>query len=190
MKKTFLALAALLIVSGVSAQSSAFEWGVKGGLNISGITHNDLNMKPSFYVGAFAEFNINDFLGIQPEVLYSRQGDKYSSDGATLYNRFNYLNIPVLAKIYLLDALSLDLGPQFGFLLNAQQKVKDDDHKVKSDIDGAKNFDVSWAMGVSYRFLGNFDASVRYNLGLTKLADSPGDKPKNSVIQIGIGYRF
>ena len=144
---------------------------------------DDASMKPTFYVGAFANFNvIDDILDIQPEVLYSRQGYK---DG-DYYARLNYINIPVLAKLHIIDNLTLDLGPQFGFMLNSKYKYKENGETHKGDINGTKNFDVSFAMGLSYRIIPALDVNARYNLGLTKVSDY--GKPKNSVVQIGVGY--
>lgn len=184
MKKILLtAAAAVMCIASVSAQG--FDWGFKGGLNLATVTKIDnANMKPTFYVGAFANFNvIDDILDIQPEVLYSRQGFK---DG-DLYARLNYINIPILAKLHLIDNLTLDLGPQFGIMLNSKAKAKINGTTIKSDIDGMKNFDVSFAMGLSYRIIPALDVNTRYNLGLTKLNDD-WDKAKNGVVQIGVGY--
>lgn len=138
MKKMILAAAALMMAAGASAQMPSFEWGVKAGLNVSGISNiDDSKMKASIYVGAFAEFHVNDWLGIQPEVIYSRQGfavDDNSVDYARA--RLNYLNIPIMGKFYVLDNLSFETGPQFGFLLNAREKIKANGTSVKADIDG------------------------------------------------------
>lgn len=185
MKKIILAAAALVMcISGASAQG--FDWGIKAGLNLATLTKvDDAKMKPSMYAGVFANFMvIDDLLDIQPEVLYSRQGYK---DG-DFYARLNYLNIPVLAKLHILNKLTLDLGPQFGIMLNAKGKEKIDGNTVKGDLDGLKNFDVSFAMGLTYRIISMLDVSARYNLGLTKVNDMGDEKAKNSVIQVGVGY--
>lgn len=202
MKKIILAAAALLMCSyGASAQY--IGWGVKAGMNLATITKaDDAKMKPSIYAGVFAEFMlVDDLLSIQPEVVYSRQGLKFKDitvgyeNGNTskgdLYGRLNYLNIPIMFKLYLIDGLSLDLGPQFGFLLNAKDRVKvDGGTNFTEDGEGQKNFDVSFDMGLSYRFIPQMDVTARYNLGLTKVYDVDGSKNKNSVIQIGLGYMF
>lgn len=187
MKKIILAAAALLMTTGAFAQMN-FDWGVKGGLTLGNFTKiDDTKMKPSIYLGAFAEFPINEYLSIQPEVIYSRQGFNYKVDGDRVNARFNYLNVPILAKIYVLENLSLDLGPQFGILLNAKQKYDGG----TEDIDDAKNFDISVPIGLSYKINGMFDVSARYILGLTEVVKwGDNEKAKNSVIQIGVGYRF
>lgn len=187
-----LAAAALMMAAGASAQMPSFEWGVKAGLNVSNLSNiEDSKMKTGFYVGAFAEFHVNDWLGIQPEVIYSRQGvalDDPDVDYARM--RLNYLNIPIMGKFYVLDNLSFETGPQFGFLLNSNLKAKANGETHKEDIDGAKNFDVSWGVGVSYRIFDPLDVTFRYNIGLTKIWDTQDNTPKNGVIQIGVGYRF
>ena len=195
MKKMLLAAMAVFVVCGAFAQrnyhgQASFQWGAKAGRNISKLTNLGVDMKPSIYAGVFAEFGVTHWMGIQPELVYSRQGFKTEFEGISHKFRYNYLNLPILAKFYIWDKLSFDTGPQFGILLNATDKYKQDGEKTKADIEDAKNFDVSWALGVSYRFGGNYDISFRYNLGLMKVHDIEGDKPKNSVIQIGMGYRF
>ena len=192
MKKVILAVAAIFVSTGAFAQS--FEWGVKGGLNLASITKvDDANMKPSFYLGAFAEFKITDFIGIQPELIYSRQGNMMTGtvlgEDVKTWSRLNYLNVPVMVKLYVLDKLSVDIGPQFGFLLNSRVKAKAGGVSATGDLDGIKNFDVSMGLGLSYKVWGPLDVSARYNLGLTKLSDN-SESGKNSVIQIGAGYRF
>ena len=190
MKKILLAAVAFVACSVATVSAQSVEWGIKAGLNLSNVTHvDDAKMKPSVNAGVFANFMvIDDILNIQPEVLYSRQGWKLKEGDVDVYGRLNYINIPVLAKLNIIDNLTLDLGPQFGFLLDAKTKAKADGETVKVDIDGAKNFDVSFAMGASYRIIPALDVYARYNLGLTKVFDTDGDKIKNSVIQIGVGF--
>ena len=193
MKKIILAAAALLMTTGAFAQ---LDWGIKGGLNLANLTDNgDSKFKPSLYIGAFAEFEINEFFSVQPELMYSRQGYFAKDGGNKLWWRMNYLNLPVIAKLYVLEGLSIDLGPQFGYLLNAKAKVKQGGTTTTGKVkDTCKDFDVSFVLGASYKITDQFDISARYLLGLTKTNDInlPGDdtKCKNSVIQIGVGYRF
>lgn len=203
MKKLLLAAVAVLCFSAGASAQMKWDWGVKAGLNLSDLTKwSEYDFKPSIYAGLFAELYINDFIGIQPELIYSRQGAYHKDGDFKLWYRYNYLNIPILAKLYLMDNLSLDLGPQFGFLLNAKHKAKGfAEGNGKCDIEGTKDFDVSFAMGLSYTLWEHYDVSVRYNLGLTKvnkkITGSSGltnyadyGDAKNSVIQIGVGYRF
>ena len=191
MKKSLLLLAAFLML-GTAAKAQQWEgwsYGLKGGLNFANVTGDDNGkMKFSFNLGAFAEYRINDFIGIQPELVYSRQGAYEKNSGVKSWARMNYLNIPILAKLYVLENLSVDLGPQVGILLNSKAKWKEGGESGKRDIPDMKGADISFAMGLSYRIDYNWDVNFRYNLGLTDI-NKNGDG-KNGVIQLGVGYRF
>ncbi len=190
MKKIVL-LAAVLAMS-VSAAFSQVSFGVKGGLNLANLSNSESDMKLGFYAGAFGEYQVGDFFGIAGELLYSIQGLQEKEDGVTAKQHLNYLNIPVLAKLYIAEGLSLDVGPQFGLLMSAKTKGEEGGVSVTVDTKDAFNsVDVSAGIGLTYN-IGNILIQGRYNLGLTDtMKDNDGDdKFKNNVIQVGVGYRF
>ena len=188
MKRLFFVLAALLLSTGIYAQG--MEWGVKGGLNLASLTNSDgAKMRPGFHAGLYGEYGINDFLGIQGELLYSMMGAKGTEDGIGFTAQMDYIVLPVVAKIYLMDKFSLDLGPQFGYLVNAKVKAKVDGTSAsQSFYEDAEKFDLSIGMGLSYKLGYGFGISARYNLGLTEI--EKGADPKHSVIQVGVTYKF
>lgn len=195
MKKLILLTAALLAFCAAKAQFDVnnFTYGAKVGLNATNISNSDMKNKLSFHLGAFAEWKLSDFVGIQPELVYSRQGarDKYDENGSKVKvkTRVNYLNIPILAKLYVLEDLSVDLGPQFGFALNAKSKYKVGGHTSKDKITDNNTFDFSFAVGASYNF-DDFIFSARYNIGLSNMwdKDKVGENLKNHVFQLSVGY--
>lgn len=193
MKKLLFLAFILVTVWGVKAQTSLnnVSYGVKGGWNITNISNSDEKNKMSIHLGAFAEWKMGDFWSIQPELVYSRQGYRWKDGGVKGKERVNYLNIPLLARLYVLEGLSVDLGPQFGFALNAKSKTKDGGHTSKDKITDFNVFDFSFAMGVSYN-LDDFIFSARYNIGLTNVFDKKDwDKNnKNHVFQLSVGYRL
>ena len=220
MKKILLLVAVATLATGAFAQGKGIEWGVKAGLNLSSLSNSDLSgsipiedvgnitvdasskMKPSFYVGFFVDFPISDFFSIQPELLYSRQGSFYKTNVSVggmsgdmkLWMRYDYLNIPILAKLYVAEKLSIDVGPQFGIMVyhGVKAKIEDSSSTKKGDTGDYNTFDVSAALGLTYKVCRNIDISARYTLGFTDIFkdNSGGDKVKNGVIQIGAGYCF
>jgi len=128
MKKSFLLVGiALLSLGGLNAQEYVM-FGVKGGINsstFSGDGFGDFDnpdSRTSFNLGLLAEIPVSDKFSVQPEVLYSGQGyDIVSRDNANdVEYQLDYINVPVLAKYYLVDGLSLEAGPQIGFLVNSE----------------------------------------------------------------------
>ena len=95
-------------------------------------------------------------------------------------NELGYLAIPVLAKISLSDAFTLELGPQASFLLS---------EKDNFDVNDSKTFDFSVNAGLGFNITKSIFIQGRYNLGLTdtKVSDA---KAKNSVVQLSAGFFF
>lgn len=161
--------------------------GVKGGLNFAKFDVEDVGgsvkNKTGFNGGAFALFKFTK-IGIQPELIFSQQGSKFTFDGNDVESNFDYINIPVILKIYLLAGLNLQVGPQFGFL----SKAEIDGQDVKSSFKGA---DTSLGIGVGWDLPLRFTIDARYNLGLSKIEDDPAfDAIKNQVIQVALGYKL
>jgi hypothetical protein len=216
MKKLVLLAAVLVSASAASAQ---FTYGVKAGANLANISSSDKvaamisgetglksegKMLPSFHVGAFGEYKVSDLFSVAAEAVYSGQGAKADLSGSIesvavkgdAKINFGYLNVPILAKFYVTEDLSLDLGPQFGFLMSSKVSTSTivEGTTVKTEDkskEGLNKTDISAALGLTYNF-SNFFVQGRYNLGLNEFVkDNEGDdKFKNNVIQLGVGYRF
>ncbi len=188
MRKLLTLVALVCMVVGAKAQTEIVI-GPKVGMNVTNLSSLDLKEKVSFHVGGFAEFRFSDYFAVQPELIYSRQGARDKNDGTKMIFRANYLNIPVLFRCYVLDQLSVDLGPEFGFALNARYKVKANKNTV-TDMD-VNTLSFAFAMGVSYNW-DNLMFSARYNLGLSNAIDKKevDGGNKNHVFQLSVGYRF
>lgn len=189
MKKIILSAIALMAFAFSNAQETRF--GIKGGLNISSIVGGDVrdaNALVGFHVGGLAEIHVVEKFYIQPELLFSTQGAKFGND---LDIKLNYLNIPVLAKYYIVDKkFSVEAGPQLGFLLSENWDGTD----FKGD---AKSVDFGFNFGAGYDFTDNFSVGLRYTVGLSPIwndnIDNSGDlydSAKNGNFQISLGYKF
>jgi hypothetical protein len=196
MKKIILLVVMVFAFGFVNAQDKEnMSFGVKGGLNVSSITNADqdgVNSKSliGFHAGFFGEFMISDKFAIQPEVLYSTQGVKLDFEGDKGDLKLDYINIPVMAKYYVADTFSLELGPQIGFLVSAKAKSGGVSEDIKDQV---KSTDVSLGFGASYYFAEKFMLGARYNLGLTQMQKdlATGEsQSKNSVFQVSLGYKF
>lgn len=190
MKKIILLAAAALFTTGAFAQG--IEWGVKAGVNIAKQTKvTNAKARTGIYAGVFGEYVASDYFGVQAELLYYQTGVKshLKADNVDLKSTAinNYLVLPILAKFYVLEGLSIDVGPQFGYLVSAKAK-----QGSKSPVgvyeSMKKKFDMAAVLGLSYKVAGHFDVSARYNLGLAKISKT--DKVKNNVVSLGVGYRF
>ncbi|HEA29945.1 MAG TPA: PorT family protein [Leeuwenhoekiella sp.] len=200
MKKGFLMIA--LIVFGATAAQAQQDWGfgIKGGVNFANITGNDFgdaDGRTSFYAGLVGELPIVDNLfSIQPEVMYSGQGydlaridqdNVFDTDDNVEY-QLDYINVPILAKIYLVEGLSVQAGPSFNFKVNEEIDSAPTADNGDVDLDSAKDFEVGGAVGLEYKLNNGLFIQGRYNYGFTDIIDQ-GDV-HNSVFQAGVGFMF
>jgi hypothetical protein len=193
-----LLLGAITATNAQGNDSMAFSFGVKGGVNFSTITGDDFDSPDSrtgFHVGVMGEMPLTSMFSIQAEALYSAQGfdfDYEGSDGDNAEFQLDYINVPVLAKIYVLKGLSIEVGPQFSFLVNDEVDLNPNSDDGDIDLDGtdfeANSFDLGVAGGLTFQTEMGLFASGRYTMGLTDIYDDIDSK--NSVFQIGIGYKF
>jgi hypothetical protein len=185
MKKIILTAAAVFALSFANAQDT--KYGVKGGLNMSNVSNAEGSSSLlAFHLGGFAEFKISDKFAVQPELLYSAQGAKFSAGGVSFTTNLNYINIPVMAKYYVADAFSIEAGPQIGFLMSA----KEDGTDIK-EFCNSTDFGIN--LGAGYNLNETMSLGLRYNMGLSDVQKdlAPGESgSKNSSIQLSFGYKF
>ncbi|CAM3620094.1 porin family protein [Flavobacterium gelidilacus] len=185
MKKLLLVTAlAVFGFSNVNAQEIKF--GVKGGLNfayLSGDNTGDLEPVTAFNFGVMSEISITDKFSFQPELMYSGQGFSFKNDDNPI--ALSYINLPLMGKYYVIKGLSLEAGPQIGYLIGADYDGLDLKDNYKK-VDFGANF------GLGYKLDNGINFGVRYNLGLSNINDLRGqsDKIKNNVLQVSLGYFF
>ncbi|WP_046757089.1 porin family protein [Kordia jejudonensis] len=160
------------------------KYGVKAGLNFSNLEiklsddfeeddSEDINGKTGFYFGGFVDISISEKFSIQPELLFSIEGGEDTG--------INFVNVPIMAKYYITSGLSLQAGPQIGFLVSAED---DADEFLKST-----NFGLNAGLGFDLKETGIF-FDARYNFGLSDIGDATGFEVNTKGFQIGVGYKF
>lgn len=195
MKKLLLiAVAALFSFTALNAQ---VNFGVKAGVNFSDITGemvDSFNGRTSLHFGVMSEFMLGEKFGLQPELQYSSQGSDYDEEDFDISGtvKVDYLNIPVMANIYVADGFFFQAGPQVGFLLSATDEYEGEEDDIKDFLKGT-DFGINFGLG--YKLDSGLNFGARYNLGLSDNLDttefeSEGAEYKNSVIQISVGWFF
>ena len=183
----------------LSTQAQKMEFGPLGGINLAKTNHVPTDgispARAGFYLGLFAEKKLWGKWAIQPELLYSLQGKKISGQllsGAPFRGKSNlgYLNIPLLAKFYLLERLHLIAGPQVGILLSAKNQLTILGNQTQENVMSTfKPFDFSVTGGVAYEFTPGVALHLRYNVGLTNISKEEEER-KHRVLQFGASFKF
>lgn len=199
-----------------------FNYGIKAGLNLANINSSNLPLEEftknrlGFHGGLVFEYRFHQFFALGAEVLYSQQGVKSESHyieieppgelgGSPVNNinneslisltgKYDYLNFPVVAKVYLFKGLFVSAGPQFSILLSAKEEYSDIEFDAKEEMD---NFDFGLNFGVGFQSAMGLFISTNYYLGLNNISafnyrNELGFNPKlhQGVWQFSVGYMF
>lgn len=198
-----ISLALVLIIMPGLVKSQEINFGIKGGLTLSNlyIDEEDLddeNARLGFNAGFISQFMFVESFGIQPEFLFTTKGTEGNYAGIINQSvKFNlhYIDIPILLVIRPIPVMEIHLGPYAGFLVDSDIKFTGTIYgETTVDRDHFNTLDYGLAGGLGFNF-GNFQAGVRYHLGLQEIADSTptrlllGDS-KNSYGQLYIAIRF
>ncbi len=193
-KYVFLIIGVFVTTLGAAqAWSDKFQLGVKGGLNfatVAGDNYDSPDGRTSFYAGLLAEAPITKRISLQPEVFYSRQGFDVAgpSNDPDVQFQLDYIQVPVLFKIYLFDGLNIHAGPQFGFKINEALDFSPNDSGNNFDSDSLKDFDFQITGGLEYKVFEAFFVQARYTYGLSEVLTDVD--AHNVVVSAGVGFVF
>jgi hypothetical protein len=192
--KKLLVIPLIVLSSGLFAQK--FQFGLKGGLNISNFTNTSFNNVDNkailgLHAGGLLSLLLGDHFAIQPEALISTQGAKLSSDAGFDDGNYKltYLTIPVMLKGRFNGGFYLEVGPQFGF------KLSENIPGANSTQNFAKNADFGVGAGLGFHGKSGLGVGGRYVLGVSKVGDFDDNdfadpNFSNGVIQISLFYTF
>lgn len=196
MKKALLSVAMVAGVAGL-AQAQSVRVGIKAGATLAKITGDDVvadyKNKIGLNAGVMMQFGLapKNLIALQPEILYSQKGARTENGAVESKLTLHYLDVPVLLRINA-DGPFFELGPQVGFLIAANNELKDGSGAiVGNDKSPYKTVDFGGVVGVGYQLRGGASIGVRYNMGLTPVyKDVAGNKIKqyNSAFQFQLGY--
>ena len=132
MKKILLAIMAVTAINNFCYAQEETDhrdimmFGIKGGVNYSNVYDTKgeafvADPKFGFAGGAFLAIPIGKYLGVQPEVLFSRKG--FQATGIILGSNYSltrttsFIDVPLLISFKPAKALTILGGPQFSYLM-------------------------------------------------------------------------
>ncbi len=189
MKARILVLSLMSIIS-MTSFSQGLKLGIKGGTTLNKITGKSFKEQFTFgyHIGGFATIGLGNTLAIQPEVMFNQVNVDSSSSFSAIYQfnkvgkvKLNYLTIPLLLNINANKFVTLQVGPQFGVLMNKSKTL------VQNGKDAFKGGDFSMLGGLQLN-ISHFRIYGRYAIGLNNLNDIDNrEKWKGQSVQLGIG---
>ncbi|MBR1522027.1 MAG: PorT family protein [Bacteroidaceae bacterium] len=205
MKKILLIVSVMMLSISAWCQQEVGSFTIqpKVGLNIANYTDADgSDPRIGLAAGFEFEYQASTHFGLAFGLLYSAQGSKASETNYVTKTKVvaqtDYVNLPIMANIYIVKGLAFKLGLQPAFNVKDKYKASVSDQWSNASINtkgnlsdfdiDVKSFDFSIPIGLSYEFCSGFVVDARYNLGVTKMAKDSDSR--NSVWQFTVGYKF
>ena len=188
------AVIAFVLFIGIQANAQVrVSPGLRGGLNVSTLSNIDDNSsKTDFYFGGLVDIKFNKFFSLQPEINYSRQGDRgrYFENGRYYSENYelNYITLGAVAKFNF-------GGGGFHLLAGPSLDLKVSDNYINTN---PEDVDFAFVGGLGYTLPNGLTFEARFKQGLLDIYGYEGIDDGyyydqvilNQVFQIGISYTF
>ncbi|WP_460891985.1 porin family protein [Rufibacter soli] len=205
------------------AQDGGVKIGVKGGYSVfgwQGETMKSFNnlleytngnvttrMRQGFHAGGFLSIPLGGGFEFEPGVQYSQKGmvlegrvpgdaAEFANAKVTLTNKGEYIDVPLLAKVYVADGFNLFAGPQVSFLLSNKVNVNAGAfgfsayNKDFEWQDSQRKVDLGFSAGAGYQLQNGLNVGGSYDMGLTTLDGTSDYKTFNHGFKASVGFRF
>ena len=227
MRRLFLLFLFVLTLFGAQAQPKWGTWSVVPhvGVSFANLTKDAINVpyngtshsqtRIGFSGGADVYYQLTDKLALSGGVAYTQAGcnfkdipaDLNAKHGTVFHNAYfnlGYVDVPLLAHIYISKDLALSIGCQPSFLTKATSHTEMQDYEtdgkggIKYDKNEVSEGDVKhWykktafaiPVGISYEYE-NVMLTARYNFGLSNVYNHDLGDSKNKIITVSVGYKF
>lgn len=159
----------ILLFTLLSFTATAQEFGLSLGTNYTFVQDFEKKAKPGIDFNLVYSTPSGDGLDYQLEIGYSQTRPLEDL-------KYQYLRVAFIPKVYLTHGLNFQIGPRMGYLAKGTSSELD----IKSPTNFAH---LAILAGIGYRFE-KIDISLRYNHGLTNIAEDTKDKGLQATVGI------
>lgn len=189
-RKIFAMLLCVMISTAMMGQT--YTYGMKFGLSRdTGTTSSstesvDNGWQTGFHLGGYGNLHFNKHWEAEFNIFVSFAGNKETvvidtnnkPEKETKYNYNLLLDLPLLAKYYVIDDLFVELGPQFSLYTRRDN----DDHLYEK-------FDVGIVGGIGYNIIPQITVDLRFTRGFMN-REATYSKVKSLGIELLLAYRI
>lgn len=187
-------LSAILLVAVSISTKAQFSLGIKGGVNYSKISTDNVNSTSvaGYQAGLFARFGGGFY--VQPELYLSSKGGKFDSNAnGTNYSgnvKFTTLNVPLLlGGSFGQKNLNFRVmaGPIYSYLMDKKENFSANFAGAYADFGNYRNSTLGYQAGAGVD-IGPITTDLRYEGNLTKVNDNYGQR--QNLWALSVGFKF
>jgi hypothetical protein len=165
--------------------------GIKAGLGGARVGSGaySTRLAPAGTFGLYVPLLASPRFELQPELLISALGALHTTrEGAEHTVHQYYLQVPLVAKIFVSNCVALHGGVQASKLLAADLATQDGSRSVTSEY---QRDEIALVMGAGLDLRSGVDITIRYHNGMTPvLVNDEQLLPRNRALFLSVGYRL
>lgn len=178
---------------------------MKAGLRAGAMTSSfygedagDVSYRSHIGGGLFVTYQFNEYLGVQPEVLFSAKGARVGGPAmgaaADVTYHISYLEVPVLARVFLPTSGAVQPSFLVGPALDIKLYGEADDRNLEGQVEGldysvVAGVNLSYAIGGYHLRQRELTLDVRYILGFNNVFDMAGNPDvRNQAFAFTLGF--
>ncbi len=203
--KKILTIIVVACVAFVMPSQAQVKFGLKGGLNLTSISGDNISSavsnKSGFYIGPTVKFTLPVVgLSVDGSALYDQRNAKIKGTDETIKSQSIQIPINVRYGIGLSSVVNVFAfaGPQFGFNIGDKSKSF---NAILEDTKGwsLKSSNISGNVGIGATVFSKLQITANYNFQLSKSGEveyikedgtTGTGKMKFNTWQLGLGYYF
>lgn len=200
MKKSILLLAVVALFSlDIQAQSvqrsdAAGGFGIRGGVNFFNFggedaSSNDYTNRAGFHAGVYTNLFLGSRIALEPGAYFSVKGTQNDGVGdprAIL----NYIDVPLLLRLYVTDGLNIFGGPQASFLMSSKFEGDFFGSTFSYDTDAITKTDLGFVVGLGYNLPKGVNIQGSYDFGTSPVFKDSDAAIYNRGFKVSLGYSF
>lgn len=208
MNRVYIVLTIIILTAAIPIPASAFDWGIRGGVNLVDNKLGDLTLKTvtdresytGFFAGPMMEMHLPLGFSIDMSLLYSEKGIAIDSDESI---RERALTLPLLLRFQFnigrAFGIFANAGPQFGIHpgnLSTTVKGNNDDELQKSVVFNRTVWNMN--LGGGLEFFRHLQLAINYCLPMSdegSFRETTGkvfseESFNSSTLQFILTYKF
>ncbi|MFN3802099.1 porin family protein [Belliella pelovolcani] len=200
MKKSILLFAVLaLFAFEINAQNydrndAIGGFGIRGGANFfnfggSDASNNDYDNRVGFHGGLYANMFLGSRIALEPGVYYSIKGTQ-NDDFANSRAILNYVDVPLLLRLYLSDGLNVFGGPQASFLTGSRFEGDFFGSSFSYETDAITKTDLGFVVGIGYNLPKGLNIQGSYDYGTSPVFKDSDAAIYNRGFKLSLGYIY
>ncbi len=200
MKKVLsVVMAAVIFTAATQAQ---VKIGIKAGVGVANHHSNTASATKlvstdafrSYHAGFVADMPLSDHIYLQPQLLYSQKGAKFTNAGSAFESTLTTRNIELATNVLYKVNTSFGkvfagAGPSITYGVNGKLQQNGQSNKLYTgDLKDWKRIDLGAGATAGVEFSNGLFTSVNYQMGLLDINKSAATNTKNRSLSVSVGY--